>query len=135
MFTSHSDSNFEQSNIILKENKWDGVALNSNGPDYCIQKNEEKIIWFSEDCVRRQKIKNALRWLIHSNAPYKHIHIDAQAQNSLPENGIPDDLLSVDQMDLLKMWVTLRFLTMQMNFTFLMILNQTMVWFATKIQR
>ena len=29
--TSHSDSNFERSNISLKENKRDGVDLNSNG--------------------------------------------------------------------------------------------------------
>ena len=96
MLTSCSDSNFDGSNIIFKENKWDGVDLNSNGPDYCVPKDEEKILWFSEDCVRRQQTENTLRWLIHNNAPYKHIHIGAQALNSLPVNGIPDDLLLVE---------------------------------------
>ena len=48
--TSHSDSNFERSNISPKENKQDGVDLNSNGLDYCVRNNEEKILWFSADC-------------------------------------------------------------------------------------
>ena len=48
--TSHSDSNFELSNISLKENKRDGDDLNSNGLDYCVRKNEGKILWFSGDC-------------------------------------------------------------------------------------
>ena len=46
---SRSDSNFEQSNISLKENKRDGVDLDSNGLDYCVQNNEGKIMWFSAD--------------------------------------------------------------------------------------
>ena len=37
--TSRSDSNFDPSNITLKENKWDGVDQNSNGLDYYVQKN------------------------------------------------------------------------------------------------
>ena len=37
-----------------------------------------------------------MRWLIHNNALCKHVHIDTQALNSLPENSIPDDLLSVE---------------------------------------
>ena len=44
--TSHSDSNFERSNISLKENKRDGVDLNSNGLDYCVRKNKEKLYGF-----------------------------------------------------------------------------------------
>ena len=48
-FTSRSDSNIEQSNISLKENKRDGVDSNSNGFDYCIRQNEGKILWFSAD--------------------------------------------------------------------------------------
>ena len=39
--TSRSDSNFERSNISLKENKRDGVDPNSDGLDYCFQKNEK----------------------------------------------------------------------------------------------
>ena len=49
--TSRSDSNFEQSNINLKENKRDGIDSNSNGFDYYVRKNEGKILWFSADCV------------------------------------------------------------------------------------
>ena len=45
------------SNISLKENKQDGVDLNSNGLDYCVRKNEGKIRWFSADCLRRHKGK------------------------------------------------------------------------------
>ena len=47
--TSRSDSNFERSNINLKENKRDDVDFNSNGFDYCVRKNEGKILWFSAD--------------------------------------------------------------------------------------
>ena len=49
--TSRSDSNFERLNISLKENKRDGVDSNSNGFDYCVRKNEGKILWFSADCL------------------------------------------------------------------------------------
>ena len=49
---SRSDSNFERSNMSLTENKRDGVDSNSNGFDYCVRKNEGKIIWFLADCVR-----------------------------------------------------------------------------------
>ena len=55
MLTSSSDSDFEPSNISLKENKPDGVHLNSNGLDYCVRKNEGKILWFSTDCKSSQK--------------------------------------------------------------------------------
>ena len=48
--TSRSDSNFERSNISLKGNKRDDVDSNSNGFDYCVQKNEGKTLWFSADC-------------------------------------------------------------------------------------
>ena len=49
--TSRSDSDFESSNVSLKENKPDGVNPNSNDIDHCIQKNEGKVLWFSADCV------------------------------------------------------------------------------------
>ena len=48
--TSPSNSNFELSNISLKENKQDGVDSNSNGFNYCVRKNEGKVLWFSADC-------------------------------------------------------------------------------------
>ena len=44
--TSRSDSNFERSNISLKETKPDGVDWNSNGLDYCIRNNEGKFDGF-----------------------------------------------------------------------------------------
>ena len=49
--TSRNDSNFESSNVSLKENKPDGVDPNSNDIDYYVRKNEEKIVWFSADCI------------------------------------------------------------------------------------
>ena len=50
-FTPGSDSNFERSTISLKENKRDGVDLNSNGLDHCVRKNEGKILRLSADCI------------------------------------------------------------------------------------
>ena len=47
--TSRSDSDFESSNVSLKENKTDGVNPNSNDIDYYVRKNERKIQWFSAD--------------------------------------------------------------------------------------
>ena len=46
--TSRSDSEFERSNVSLKENKPDGVNPNSNNIDYYVR---GKIRWFSADCV------------------------------------------------------------------------------------
>ena len=47
--TSCSDSDFESSNVSLKENKPDGVNPNSNDIDYYVRKNEGNILWFSAD--------------------------------------------------------------------------------------
>ena len=41
--TSRSDSNFESSNVNLKEAEPDGVIPNSNDIDYYVRKNEGKI--------------------------------------------------------------------------------------------
>ena len=38
--TSRNDSDFESSNVSLKENKPDGVNPNSNDIDYYVPKNE-----------------------------------------------------------------------------------------------
>ena len=51
--TSRSDSDFERSNVSLKENKPDGVNPNSNDIDYYVRKNEE---WFSADCIFRKAV-------------------------------------------------------------------------------
>ena len=47
---SRKDSDFERSNVSLKENKPDGVNPNSSDIDYYVRKNEGKILWFSADC-------------------------------------------------------------------------------------
>ena len=46
--TSRCDSDFERSNISLKENKRDGVDPSSNGLEYCVLKNEEKTYGFRQ---------------------------------------------------------------------------------------
>ena len=46
--TSRNDSNFEQSNISLQENKWDGVDLNSTGPTAAIERTKEKYYGFQQ---------------------------------------------------------------------------------------
>ena len=50
--TSCTDSDFECSNISVKENKPDGVDLNCNGFDYCVRKNKRKTLCFSADCTK-----------------------------------------------------------------------------------
>ena len=69
--TSRSDSNFERSNISPKENKRNGVDLNSNGLDCCVGKNEGKILWFSADCIE----------LIHNRACLSAYLIPSQVQD------------------------------------------------------
>ena len=49
--TSCNDSDFESSNVSLKENKPDGVNPNFNDIGCCVRKNEGKILWFSADCI------------------------------------------------------------------------------------
>ena len=50
MLTSHCDYHFECSNISFSENKLAGLGLNSNGLDYCVQKNGGKILWLWAHC-------------------------------------------------------------------------------------
>ena len=49
--TSRSDTDFESSNVSLKENNPDGVNPNSNDIDYYVRKNDERTLWFSADCL------------------------------------------------------------------------------------
>ena len=58
--TSRSNSDFEHSNVNLKENKPDGVNPNSNDIDYYVQKMKEKSYGFrqTEMCLVFQKIRN-----------------------------------------------------------------------------
>ena len=54
--TSHNDSDFESSNVSLKENKPAGVNPNSNDIDYYVRENEGKILWFLADCTVKFRI-------------------------------------------------------------------------------
>ena len=47
--TSRSDSDFERSNVSLKEKKPNGVNPNSKDIYYHVPKDEGKIRWFSAD--------------------------------------------------------------------------------------
>ena len=46
--TSRSDSDFERSNVSLKENKPDGINPNSNDIDCYVRKNEGKFYGFRQ---------------------------------------------------------------------------------------
>jgi hypothetical protein len=49
---------------------------------------------FRDVAVRREKVHNAL-WLFQNNPHYAELEINEDALNSLPENGIPADLMTV----------------------------------------
>ena len=51
---------------------------------------------FKDVNVRRDKVRKALLWLIHNNPHYAQLEIDEEALNSLPENGVPPDLMNVE---------------------------------------
>ena len=78
-FTSHSDSDFERSNISLKENKRDGADSNSNGFDYCIQKNEGKFYGFQPEST----VSNEANFM-----PSKKIFITGQSKVSEPDVAV-----------------------------------------------
>ena len=51
---------------------------------------------FKDVTVRRQKVCNALVWLKNNNMHYTDLTINEDALNSLPENGIPPQLMTVE---------------------------------------
>ena len=51
---------------------------------------------FKDVTVRRQNVADALRWRIINNPRYKDIQVNQDYLSSLPENGVPCDLLSVE---------------------------------------
>ncbi len=53
---------------------------------------------FKHVTVRKQKVHNALVWLIN-NPHYSELTINEDALNSLPENGVPPDLMTVETDD------------------------------------
>ena len=54
---------------------------------------------FRDVTVRKQKVHNALVWLISNNPHYSELTINEKALNSLPENGVPPDLMTVETDD------------------------------------
>ncbi|CAB4020009.1 Hypothetical predicted protein [Paramuricea clavata] len=54
---------------------------------------------FRDVTVRKQKVHNALVWLINNNPHYSELLINEDALNSLPENGVPPDLMTVETDD------------------------------------
>ena len=48
---------------------------------------------FKDVTVPRQKVADALHWLISNNPHYKNINVNQDSLNSLPANGVPHDLL------------------------------------------
>ena len=51
---------------------------------------------FKDVTVRREKVHNALLWLVQNNSHYAELEINEDALNLLPENGTPADLTTVD---------------------------------------
>ena len=51
---------------------------------------------FKDVKVRKEKVQNALQWLIENNPHYAGVDMNLEALNSLPENGVPADILTVD---------------------------------------
>ena len=54
---------------------------------------------FRDVTVRKQKVHNALVWLINNNTHYSELLINEDALNSLPENGVPPGLMTVETND------------------------------------
>ena len=70
MLTSRSDSNFERSNISLKETKPDVVDWNSNGLDYCVRNNEGKFDDFRQtDLAKECCVQKLFHCLIQIKEP------------------------------------------------------------------
>ena len=49
--------------------------------------------------VRREVVHRALQWLLKNNPHYKDLNINHDALNSLPDNGVPSDLGSVETVE------------------------------------
>ena len=49
--------------------------------------------------VRRTRVYDALVWLRDNNRFYQDIHINMDAVSSLPEDGVPEELLTVEEQD------------------------------------
>ena len=50
---------------------------------------------FRDVTVRKQKVLNALLWLMNNNPHYNDITVNEDALQLLPDNGIPTDIMSL----------------------------------------
>ena len=50
-------------------------------------------ITFKDVTVKKQKVHDALLWLIDNNRQYSDVTMNNKCLSMLPENGIPSDLL------------------------------------------
>ena len=69
---SRSDSDFESSNVNLKENKPDGVNLNSNDIDYYVRKNKRKFYGFRQTTLRIIDTETNVAFLNYCSSTYKN---------------------------------------------------------------
>ncbi|CAB4002039.1 Hypothetical predicted protein [Paramuricea clavata] len=67
--------------------------------DVIIVKAKGRENTFRDVTVRKQKVHNALVWLINNNPHYSELLINEDALNSLPENGVPPGLMTVETDD------------------------------------
>jgi hypothetical protein len=54
---------------------------------------------FRDVTVQKQKVHNALIWLVRNNPHYSDVTINEDVLHSLPENGVPPDLMTVETED------------------------------------
>jgi hypothetical protein len=54
---------------------------------------------FKDVTVRKQKVHEALLWLIQNNPYYSDLQVNEDALNLLPDNGVPPDLMTVETDD------------------------------------
>ena len=54
---------------------------------------------FRDVTVQKERVHDALIWLINNNPHYSELTINEEALNSLPENGVPTNLMTVQTDD------------------------------------
>ena len=54
---------------------------------------------FRDVTVQKQKVHNALIWLVRNNPHYSDVTINEDVLHSLPENGVPPDLMTAETED------------------------------------
>ena len=56
---------------------------------------------FKDVTVQKQRVHDALVWLINNNPQYSEVLVNEDALNILPENGIPSELMTVETDDVI----------------------------------